>query len=346
MSINTSGGTILAMSAREELLKENEEQIHRSESRISSMMVSLGRKGLEDDTAMFLPGGRKLIQECRRWAGELERAESRLVSIRDASREHEGRKAKLSEKIRESKGIDEEIGQNLSSLGAMVYEKCGFSLLDKEAFSIVYRDREREERRGFPRAFLISREARFRRYGRLVIDNGLDSALDGRSAETASRIRALISMKEEAFEEKDRLSSMIEAKKHSYAAFSKDGVERAEKSIGEARRKEEEALQSYGSFLWDKGSLWIDGSTPSLMLDDIERILEEKKVLDSLVLERARLRREAKADDIMALIGNEDKKLSILRKEKERIEKEICSVEEERRKLLLKLEEIRTGQGS
>ena len=47
----------------------------------------------------------------------------------------------------------------------------------------------------------------------------------------------------------------------------------------------------------------------------------------------------------MALLENEEKKLSILQKERERIDSEIADVEAEAGRLRMKLEEIRREQG-
>ena len=95
----------------------------------------------------------------------------------------------------------------------------------------------------------------------------------------------------------------------------------------------------------DNGGSWIGEDTPSVLLDEIERILAEKDALERLIAERKRLKSEAKADDLMALLENEEKKLSILQKERERIDSEIADVEAEAGRLRMKLEEIRREQG-
>ena len=346
MSINTPDVTLSIMSAREELLKENKARIKEEEERISSLMLSLGSRGMECGLSVRLPGCMKLQQDCRNASAERTHAEERLKAIRNASQEHEERRALVESRKKDSAEIASSIDSLLTSLGASIYEKCSFSLLDKDAFAPVYKDQEKPGKGAFGSVLSrLSREHRFRRYGRLVISNDLDAMLDGKARETAEEIRRLQGLKAEADKEKHELLSLIVAKKHSYEALSTEGVERAEKNAKGAAEREEAALRNYGAFLWDNGGSWIGEDTPSVLLDEIERILAEKDALERLIAERKRLKSEAKADDLMALLENEEKKLSILQKERERIDSEIADVEAEAGRLRMKLEEIRREQG-
>ncbi len=349
MSINHLGVRLLFMSAREELLKENEAKIKEKEEYISSLLITLARKCSDSQAALSLPGCRKLLHECQTASDERRRAEERLAAVRGASEEYEGRKLLLEEKKKEAAGFSSEIDRLLSSLGAAVYEKCSFSLLDKEAFSFVYADISREDgRKGHIRSVIsgLSRERRFRSYGRTVISRDLDSALDGKAGEIALQIRSLYRRRAEVDEEKGRLHIQVGSKRHSYAVLSKDGVERAEKGVLNAASREDEALRSYGAFLFEKSRSWIGDDTAPRLSDDIARIQRERAELDELGRERRRLKREAKADDIMALLESEEKKLSILGKERERIDSEISEVAAEIGRLKSRLDEIRREQES
>ena len=330
-------------------MKENEAKIREKEDHISALLSSLGRKGAESALSAGISGSERLMQECLASVKEREKAEERLIAIRNASDEHEGRKALLDVKRKEEARLSSGIDMLLSSLGASLYEKCSFSLLDKDAFSFIYKDlgKDSEERKTLvPFVSSALRKRRFRRYGRLVIEHDLDGLLDGNAGKIAKELRDLYSQKIGIENERKELYRLIGAKKQSYAALSKEGIERAERNVKSAEEKEEAAFRNYGSLLWEKGQSWICDETPSRILDDIERILSCKRELDALVSERARLKREAKADDLMALLENEEKKLSILGKERERLDAEISDISKEIAQLKAKLDEIRREQES
>ena len=62
--------------------------------------------------------------------------------------------------------------------------------------------------------------------------------------------------------------------------------------------------------------------------------------MDRLLSERARLGREAKADDLRALLESEEGKLRILRRERERIDGEIAEIEREAERLRGNIEKL------
>ena len=333
------------MSAREELLKENEESIRECEGRISALMLSLGRKGVENASSLSLSVGQRLLAECYDRIAERRKAEERLASIRNASAEHEGRRKSLAEKNREREELRKRLGELEGRLGAIIYERCTFSLLDKSLYACVYRDIEREGKEKGRFRLKPLQEAgqrrRFVRYARLAeSDEGMRD-LDGNAALTVSEIMEVKESLERLEGERKSLSSIINAKRHSYRAMSHGGIERAEKSLSDCIRRENEAIEGYGSQLYDKGALWIGEDTPSPMLSDLQAILNEKRLLDRLLSERARLGREAKADDLRALLESEEGKLRILRRERERIDGEIADIEREAERLRWNIEKLK-----
>ena len=324
------------MSAREELLKENEARIKEKEEHISSLFASLGRSAGKDAVA----GSDKLESACSRASTEREAAEERLASLKKAFDEHEDRLALLAERKKDRSRLLSELDDALSALGAAVYEKCSFSLLDKDAFASVYKDIG--DGKGGVRSFFseITKKRRFLRYGRFVVKNNLDSMLDGNALRNAEEIRTIHKEIEGIDNERKTLQEQINARKRSYSALSKDGLERAEKNAQSAREKEDEAYRCYGAFLFER-KLALAAPGEESLDSDTAIIAREKRELDFLIAERKRLKREAKADDLMALLENEEKKLSILGKEKERIDQEIRDVEQEISKLKAKLADIK-----
>ena len=328
------------MSAREELLKENEESIRECEARIAALMLSLGRKGVENASSLSLSIGQRLLSECYDRIAERRKAEERLSSIRSTSAEHEGRRESLAEKDRERGRLDERLATLESQLGAIIYERCTFSLLDKSRYERVYHDIEKDGKKNGGLLRNVGQRRRFARYARIAESDDSATGLDGSATRTLSEIREIKEELARLDGERKSLSAIIASKRHSYRAMSHGGIERAEKALAECVRRENEAMEGYGSQLYDKGALWIGDDTPSSMLSDLQSILNEKRLLDRLLSERARLGREAKADDLRALLESEEGKLRILRRERERIDGEIAEIEREAERLRGNIEKL------
>ena len=325
------------MSAREELQRENEEKIRESEKQISCLMEALGRKAVAESSSLSISVGERLLAACFDRIEERRKAEARLASIKSASAEHEGRKESLGQKNGERDALKREKGDLEERLGAMIYERCAFSLLDKERYRSVYHDIEREEkgRAGHVPSWLHGtlEKRRFRSYCRIALSSPDDAGLDGSASAVLEDIITLLSRMAELDKERRTLSSAINAKRRSYRVMARGGLERAEKALSECVQREAEAMESYGRQLYEKGAIWLSEETPSAMLDDMQAILEEKRLLDTLLSERARLGREARADDLRALLESEEGKLRILARERERIDEEIASIEKEAERL-------------
>ncbi len=331
------------MSAREELLKENEENVRECEDRIAALMLSLGRKGVESASSLSISVGQRLLSECYDRIAERRKAEERLSSIRSASAEHEGRQESLAEKERERDSLGDRLDTLEAQLGAIIYERCSFSLLDKSRYERVYHDIEKDGKKKGSLALSLrnaGQRRRFVRYSRIAEADDAASGLDGSALQLLSEISDIRKELVRLDGERKSLSSVIHSKRHSYRAMSHGGIERAEKALSECIRRENEAMEGYGSQLYDKGALWIGDDTPSSMLSDLQSILNEKRLLDRLLSERARLGREAKADDLRALLESEEGKLRILCRERERIDGEIAEIEREAERLRGNIEKL------
>ena len=128
------------MSAREELLKENEESIRECEARIAALMLSLGRKGVENASSLSLSIGQRLLSECYDRIAERRKAEERLSSIRSASAEHEGRRESLAEKDRERGRLDERLAHGMLDEVRNLHENRNVSWEKLESFGLEYRE--------------------------------------------------------------------------------------------------------------------------------------------------------------------------------------------------------------
>ncbi len=341
------------MNGAEELLNEIAEREEALRESIRCVELKLGIAATKNHEVLSIPLGGKLLEEAlsaSKNVSEAEREEEEAEKILAIWREDE---EKLSESIEKIKGISEDI-RNLSiRLGAMIYEQCSFSLLDKEAYRIVYDDidedrkLEMSEDTPFFARILGSGKAKMRKLGeesRFI--SYADLALKSSSPLSSENALAMLSSLRQLDEEKKEKESA----KNSFVQKLKGEREKgkaAERSISfhaeiirGLKKSEEEAFVRYGSYLYDKGQNWIDKDTPSSLLDIIEELLKLHREQESLTAEKERIEREGRADDYRALIESEEGKILVLEKEKERIEREIAQIKKEIESLRIRIERL------
>ena len=90
---------------------------------------------------------------------------------------------------------------------------------------------------------------------------------------------------------------------------------------------------NYGNYLYDRGGSWIGETTPSEILDILQKIIEIQNEYRELNERKQRLQKEAKADDYKALIEEEKEKIKILLGEREKIDMQIEDIEKEIKRL-------------
>ena len=286
------------MSERDELL----EDLHRKENdlrlRLDKALSSIGGiAARERDTLGDAVGGKRLddvlaAYECR------EEAERKLSEAEKVIQAFSSLSAQLDGIIMRRRNAEEELRKLSVRLGAMIYEQCSFSLLDRDVFAPVYQD--------------------------IALSSGAVLHGDNASAllADASRLDG---------EEKDAAAAAAELRAR--IADSRDRVRSAERSLSSLRedvKRAEEGIQgaelSYGRFLYERGYAWVGSTTPSMLLDAIEETLGIHEELDRAVKEREMAERNAAAEDYMAMMEIEKGKIEELEMEKARIDREIAEI--------------------
>lgn len=334
--------TFISMSAIDELLEEIEEKEERIKESIRNSELHLGIEAVSQHEVLGLRVGVKLLEASLTASSKLDDAEAAFDDSKSFLAAYRAKEEKLESILKTCKELDEEIRQLSIRLGAMIYEQCSFGLLDKETYRIVYDDVETDRKlesdtsssvisrlfgSGKAKVRKMGEEGRFISYAEIALKSGV--GLNGENA-TAVLGRLL---------EKRKLRTDLDAEKsetQKTLAEEKDRAREIERSeiseterIRELQKSEEEALVSYGSYLYDKGSEWIDKDTPSIILDVLEDLLHLHNEQDAALAEKDRLEREAKADDYRAMIESSEGQILVLEKEKERIEREIAEINKE-----------------
>lgn len=339
MSTNEEVVRLFAMSERDELL----EDLHRKENdlrlRLDKALSSIGGiAARERDTLGDAVGGKRLDDvlasyECR------EEAERKLSEAEKVIQASSSLSAQLDGILMRRRDAEEELRKLSVRLGAMIYEQCSFSLLDREVFAPVYQDIEMDRKltdlssapmlsrligSGKARMRKMGEEGRFISYAHIALSSG--AVLHGDNASSllsdASRLDG---------EEKDAAAAAAELRAR--IADSRDRVRSAERSLSTLRedvKKAEEGIQdaelSYGRFLYERGYAWVGSTTPSMLLDAIEEALGIHEELDRAVKEREMAERNAAAEDYMAMMEIEKGKIEELEMEKARIDREIAEI--------------------
>ncbi len=334
------------MRAREEVAAELEERLNNVAEEIRSEYYSLGLYLFSNADSLNIPMGKKLLDGVKEAEADKIRAQELLTESKRFLSEYKD-KAQRAESLRDQ--INVKRGENKMvklRLGALIYEQCSLSLLDKALFSSVYKDVEEEKRyidKSGSNAFLDrifskhgkakmqrSNDSRFLSYAESALDKKTFEALNGENA------KALYSDAASSTEELKVLSSALEdlnieikTMEDRRRALEKGELEKLDSASYEADDRLREQVIGYGNYLFDKGASWIGENTPSDVLDYLDSILKKQQEYTSLTATMARLKKEAKADDIKALIEEEKAKILILQKEKERIDMQIAQIENE-----------------
>ena len=336
MSTEAEADTLLAMQAIDELMAQIEEKEESIRESIRDAELQLGMGAVRVREALGLRVGGKLLEAALDASAAVASAAEAAENGRALLDERRRLEDELEHLMREASSEDGEKRRLSIRLGAMIYEQCSFSLLDKEQYRIVYDDVEADRQlevrdgasifsrllgSGKARVRKMGEESRFISYAGIALASGTPPAGE-RSESLFSELQEAVSRKKAAEHEADSISERIEAAREK-ARDSERDLAAADGRVRSASSAEEKALVDYGSFLYDKGSSWIDKDTPSDILDSLEELLSLHGEYDKVLAEKARLEREAKADDLRAMIESEEGKIMVLEKEKERIDREI-----------------------
>lgn len=338
------------MSAIDDLLGEIEAKEAEARESIREAELRLGIEAASRHESLGLRVGAKLLESVLAASDAVNQAEKDNLAARSFLEEYNQDEERLGSMLQDEKDRADEIRSLSIRLGAMIYEQCSFSLLDKEAYKAVYDDVEADRRLeqssgssmfsrilGSGKAMVrkMGEESRFVSYAGIALDSC--SPVNGENASgILAEIIKLNKCQEDEEKEKNTLQARISSTREKAKQLERSADAEARRIAG-LRKAEEEALVSYGSYLYDKGSEWIAEDTPSCILDVLELLLNLYSGYDSIIAEKERLEREAEADDYRAMIESEEGKIMVLEKEKERIDKEIVEIREEIERLRNKI---------
>lgn len=340
------------MGTREELLMENEYKMEEQKELITSLFHSLGMTIYENRTTNPIPLGGRLLTALEEAGLEANKAQAELEINSSIFAEYNMNYERAEILERELEALREEDRVERERLGALVYEQCSLSLLDYNIFVEIYKDVESEKSlidkrmgsfidRVASKAGLVklkkNSDARFQKYAGFVIDGDYGSKLSG---ENAPRIIARIVHSSSLIKEKDSelnlLNDYLQEHGEKHRSLERSGLDHSQKRVEEAMKLYYDSVADYGSFLYGKASDWINENTSSDILDILQNILEAQDLYNHLGQEKQRLQREDRIDDYRALIEQEEEKIRILEKEKEKIDKQIDRIKEE----ILRLETL------
>ena len=164
--------------------------IEASTARLRSLSYSLGVAA----ETLAVEEGTKLIEDCRTAVSLRQKAEEELAEVKAFIADYEARKAEKTAVEREEKALQSSIRLLSIRLGAVLYEQCSFSLLDKDCFSAIYNDisSSTEVRKSFLSRFARkSSDDRFLSYASRVLAENLDSRMQGGAKELLEEIERM-----------------------------------------------------------------------------------------------------------------------------------------------------------
>lgn len=139
---------------------------------------------------------------------------------------------------------------------------------------------------------------------------------------------------------KKRLKSRQNQVDNLMSNYQDDSVTILEESLKDAESSYEEACISYGLFLFDNGSKWINASTQDQLLDLMTQMLQTQRYIDSQTEYIKKCRSMLVLDDYSAIIHENEKKISSLKKEIARINDQISDIEKENLNLRQKIKKL------
>ena len=338
------------MVTREELFRETEEKIEDTTEVLRSYFHDLGEAIYKDQSVLPAPMGVSLLEEVKKAENDMNQA--------FASREDDKEFITQFDEIKERKTVVDDEMERLREeerdlrlrIGALIYEQCSLGLLDRDRFSSVYADSDEEKKlseRAEGKSFisrLSSRSAlsrlkrsdnsRYLDYSSLVDDEENAVSLSGGNAVTlVNKLEDIKEKRANLFQEKEDKDYYLSQNISRRRLLEKGGVEKDDEKVEDSQVAYKEALINYGNYLYDRGGSWIGETTPSEILDILQKIIEIQNEYRELNERKQRLQQEAKADDYKALIEEEKEKIKILLGEREKIDMQIEDIEKEIKRL-------------
>ena len=200
------------MSAVEELSVEIEEKERTIREKIRNAEMRLGATAIKYKEMLGLHVGGRLLEaalEASSFVCEAEAADRNTKIFLEEFRKDQ---SDLEDKLNDEKAREAELRRLSIRLGAMIYEQCSFSLLDKEAYRVVYDDVEEDRKlekdssgtflskilgSGKARMRKMGEEGRFISYSEIAVKSG--SPVDGENA--VSMLNMIVSLQEKKVQE-------------------------------------------------------------------------------------------------------------------------------------------------
>lgn len=334
------------MITREDLYRETEEKIGDTTDVLRSFFHELGEKVYKDPSVLPVQMGVSLLEEVKKADSEMKKAvDSRQNDINFIA-EFDKIKEIKTEVDDEMEKLREEERDVRLCVGALIYEQCSLGLLDRDRFSSVYADSDEEKKLSekaegkslFSRISSRSALSRMKRcdnsryldYSSLIDNEENAISLSGGNAEAL--VKRLESIKEKRaglFQEKEDKDFYLSQNIGRRKLLEKGGIDEDNERVEDCQAAYIESLINYGNYLYDRGGSWVGETTPSEILDILQKIIEIQNEYRELNERKSRLQKEAKADDYKALIEEEKEKIKILLGERDKIDKQIEDIQKE-----------------
>ena len=313
---------------------------------IKEQFFILGSKLYKYTKNNALPVGRKLYEECLALEARRDEIDGKYRNLTSFSLEYQD-KLGLSEKYSLKKDSLEAAARSLKiRLGAILYERVSMLLASKEDFPYVYEDYGKElelKKRGESRnpidklasqtglqRFQKSANDRYIAYiDRSIRENKLDAIGGNNAPQIISELNDLTNQLSECNSFIDDNEAFIQSNSDNISLLAKNGLDSYKNMLMEANAAFKDSISNYGCYLFDKGAIWVSETTPSDILDSIEAILALQGECAKIDRERERIARDDKVQQFKALIRNEEEKIALLRREREKIDLEIDNIQQE-----------------
>lgn len=345
------------MGSREDLERDIEAKIEAKLDVIRQQFFILGEKVYHLSQDRTLPVGKKLLEECVAAEARLNEAIEKNKELDSFSLEFRGKKTELDNKKIELDSILASERKLKIKLGAIIFERSSLGLLDRNEFDFSYVDTDRETdlikrldgRNPIDRLAAQNSLSKFRKnandryvsYSDIAIEKGIVSNVGGNNAPPV--VEELIPLEERRSVLQNEIEGLLEyigKNEKEEQKLRKNGYEEARIYLEDMNTLYRESIISYGNYLFDKGGVWLDEHTPSNVLDSIEEILRLQKEYGEINRVKQELEKESKANDYRFLINQEEAKILILEKEKEKINQEILEIRKEIDKLNMMIERL------
>lgn len=334
------------MVTREELFLETEKNIEDTTESLRESFHTLGSMVYRDLSVLPVEMGVSLLEEVRKAEKEKNEAYARRDEDTQFQKSYEEKKKRKIEVDELLLGLREEEKDTRLRLGALIYEQCSLGLLDRDKFSSVYADADEEKeltaKAGGKSLFsrLSSRSAlsrlkksdnsRYLDYSSLVDNEENALLMHGANAEVLAKgLRENKEKRDNFRREQDELELFLTENLQDYKRLGKGGLEEDGERVRDSEVSLRECLINYGNYLYDRGGCWIGEDTSPKILDVLQSIIETQNRYRDLNNRKARLQKEAKADDYKALIEEEKEKIRILEGEREKIALQIEDIKKE-----------------